>query len=222
MSSYIKFLSRNKLYTVIEAIGLSVSLAFVVIIFCYVTQHVAVTRENPQRKSIYCLSLNDITLFEYGMKETIGESIPEVEAVAEVGWLYGTPLKVDGQMNKMAQVMGCDRDFFNLFPVQFAEGQPDRIDEVQTAFVSESLAQTLWESGDAIGQTIHLLNRDFTVAGVFADIGSSLFYNNPDVVVNVDISDGIRYYGGLDGPGRPANKFENVWVFVKAAPQAER
>ena len=222
MSSYIKFLSRNKLYTVIEAIGLSVSLAFVVIIFCYVTQHVAVTRENPQRKSIYCLSLNDITLFEYGMKETIGESIPEVEAVAEVGWLYGTPLKVDGQMNKMAQVMGCDRDFFNLFPVQFAEGQPDRIDEAQTAFVSESLAQTLWESGDAIGQTIHLLNRDFTVAGVFADIGSSLFYNNPDVVVNVDISDGIRYYGGLDGPGRPANKFENVWVFVKAAPQAER
>ena len=222
MSSYLKFLSRNKLYTIIEAIGLAVSLAFVVIIFCYVAQHIAITRENPQRKNIYCTSLNDITLFEYGMKETIGESIPEVEAVAEVGWIYGTPLKVDGQMNRMAQVMGCDRDFFNLFPVQFAEGQPDRIEEAQTAFVSESLAQTLWESGDAIGQTIHLLKRDFTVAGVFTDIGSSLFYNNPDVIVNVDISDGIRYYGGLDSPGRPANVFGNVWVFVKAAPQAER
>ena len=35
MSSYLKFLSRNKLYSIIEAIGLSVSLAFVVIIFCY-------------------------------------------------------------------------------------------------------------------------------------------------------------------------------------------
>ena len=44
MSSYIKFLSRNKLYSIIEAFGLTVSLAFVVIIFCYVAQQIAVTR----------------------------------------------------------------------------------------------------------------------------------------------------------------------------------
>ena len=71
MSSYIKFLSRNKLYSIIEAVGLAVSLAFVVIIFCYVTQHIAITRENPHRKEIYCVALNDITLFEYGMKKNI-------------------------------------------------------------------------------------------------------------------------------------------------------
>ncbi len=38
MKSYLKFLSRNKLYTAIEAVGLIVSLAFVVIISCYVWQ----------------------------------------------------------------------------------------------------------------------------------------------------------------------------------------
>ena len=32
MKSYLKFLSRNKLYTAIEAVGLIVSLAFVIII----------------------------------------------------------------------------------------------------------------------------------------------------------------------------------------------
>ena len=57
MSSYLKFLSRNKLYSIIEAVGLAVSLAFVVIIFCYVTQHIAITRENPDRKEIYCVAL---------------------------------------------------------------------------------------------------------------------------------------------------------------------
>lgn len=35
MKSYLKFLSRNKLYTAIEAVGLIVSLAFIVIISCY-------------------------------------------------------------------------------------------------------------------------------------------------------------------------------------------
>ena len=32
MKSYLRFLSRNKLYTAIEAVGLSVSLAFVIIL----------------------------------------------------------------------------------------------------------------------------------------------------------------------------------------------
>ena len=35
MNSYLKFLSRNKLYTAIEAVGLAVSLAFVILIGSY-------------------------------------------------------------------------------------------------------------------------------------------------------------------------------------------
>ncbi|MBQ2331384.1 MAG: hypothetical protein II383_03150 [Bacteroidales bacterium] len=41
MKSYLKFLSRNKLYTAIEAVGLIVSLAFIVIISCYTWQQFA-------------------------------------------------------------------------------------------------------------------------------------------------------------------------------------
>ena len=57
MKSYLKFLSRNKLYTAIEAVGLAVSLAFVIIIGSYAWQQWAVTRENPDRKSIYTFNL---------------------------------------------------------------------------------------------------------------------------------------------------------------------
>ena len=50
MKSYLKFLSRNKLYTAIEAVGLVVSLAFVIIIACYTWQQFAVTREAKDYK----------------------------------------------------------------------------------------------------------------------------------------------------------------------------
>ncbi len=222
MSSYIKFLSRNKLYSIIEAIGLTVSLAFVVIIFCYVAQQIAVTRENPHRKEIYGVTFKNLMKFDYGMKETIGESIPEIEAVTEFGYSYGTELKVDDRLSRKVEVLGCDRDFFDFFPVQFAEGNPDRFNEATTAFVSESLAQTLSESGEVVGQTIHLFKRDFTIVGVFTDLGTSLFFHVPDVIVNVDISDGMQYYGGLNSPGRPANVFETVQLFIKTHPGAER
>ena len=221
MSSYLKFLSRNKLYSIIEAIGLSVSLAFVVIIFCYVAQQIAVTRENPHRKEIYGVAIQDKMLYQYGMKEIIGESIPEIQAVSEFGWIYGTEMKC-GDQTRLAQVLGCDRDFFDFIPVQFSEGNPDRIDEVLTAFVSQELAQTLSQSGEVVGQTIHLMKHDFTVAGVFTDVGTSLFYSNPDVIINVDITDGVTYYGGFDSPAVPAYMFENVWLFIKSYPDVDR
>ena len=222
MSSYLKFLSRNKLYSIIEAIGLTVSLAFVVIIFCYVAQHIAVTYENQHRKEIYGVAIQDKMLYQYGMKETIGESIPEIKAITEFGWIYGTEMKADGQMLRLAQVLGCDRDFFNFFPVQFAEGQPDQINETLTAFVSEEMAQTLSQSGEVVGRTIHMLNHDFTVVGVYTDIGTSLFYAMPDVIVNVNLTDGVTYYGGFDSPAVPANIFENVWLFIKSFPDVDR
>ena len=222
MSSYLKFLSRNKLYTIIEAIGLTVSLAFVVIIFCYVAQHIAVTRENPHRKEIYGVAIQDKMLYQYGMKETIGESIPEIKAITEFGWLYATEMKADGQLLRLGQVLGCDRDFFDFFPVQFAEGQPDQINETLTAFVSEEMARVLSQSGEVIGRTIQMMKHDFTVVGVFTDVGTSLFYSNPDVIVNVDITDGMTYYGGFDSPAVPANMFENVWLFIKTFPDVDR
>lgn len=222
MSSYLKFLSRNKLYTAIEAVGLAVSLAFVVIIFCYVAQQIAVTRENPHRKEIYGVAIQNRMLYQYGMKETIGESIPEINAITEFGWIYGTEMRCDGQMLRLAQVLGCDRDFFDLFPVQFAEGQPEQIDEALTAFVSEEMAQVLSQSGEVIGRTIQMMKHDFTVVGVYTDIGTSLFYAMPDVIVNVDLTDGVTYYGGFDSPAVPANMFENVWLFIRTFHDVDR
>ena len=221
MSSYLKFLSRNKRYTAIEAIGLTISLAFVVIIFCYVAQQIAVTRENPHRKEIYSIGREGYMKFDYGFKASIGESIPEIEAITEFGWIEGSTMKVDGQ-SRVVRVMGCDRDYFELFPAQFVEGHPDQIDETLTAFVSESFARTLSESGEVVGRNIQLLNREFTIAGVISDFGTSLFFDLPDVVINVDISDGVKYFGSLDSPAFPANLFEQVWVFVKVFPGADR
>ena len=88
--------------------------------------------------------------------------------------------------------------------------------------MSKSQAQTLSESGEVIGQTIHVLKHDFTIVGVIADIGTSLFYNMPDVIVNVELTDGVKYFGGPDSPALPANMFENVWLFVKTHPDADR
>ena len=77
MKSYLKFLSRNKLYTAIEAVGLAVSLAFVIIIGSYVWQQYAVTRENPDRERIYVPGTPNAPGLTYGFPDVI-TSIPEI------------------------------------------------------------------------------------------------------------------------------------------------
>ena len=49
MKSYVKFLSRNKLYATIEALGLSVAVAFVLILVSYATEE---TRAGTKQKKI--------------------------------------------------------------------------------------------------------------------------------------------------------------------------
>ena len=42
MKSYLRFLSRNKLYTAIEFVGLSVALAFVIVLGSYIIDDMTV------------------------------------------------------------------------------------------------------------------------------------------------------------------------------------
>ena len=53
MKSYLKFLSRNKLYTAIEAVGLILSLAFVLLTGHFVWQQRQMTRNVPDYEDVY-------------------------------------------------------------------------------------------------------------------------------------------------------------------------
>lgn len=56
MKSYLRFLGRNKLYTAIEVVGLSVSLAFVVFTAVFAWDIYTKTWIYPDHEDIYALN----------------------------------------------------------------------------------------------------------------------------------------------------------------------
>ena len=83
MKSYLKFLSRNKLYAAIQALGLVVSLAFVIVIACYTWQQLAITRDAPDHKRIYALTGGGEYLSAWpGELAAVQDRIPDIEAAA--------------------------------------------------------------------------------------------------------------------------------------------
>ena len=212
MKSYLKFLSRNKLYTAIEAVGLSVSLAFVIISFCYVIQQYTVPRENPDRERIYAVGSDKMTN-AYGMKEIIGDKIPEVECVTHFYFQNEQLLKAEDE-SYVGNFLFCDRDFFDIFPVQFKEGGPDNLTKAHVAFISEKLASKI--EGEVVGKQVIAEDDTLTIVGVISDLGSSLLYD-ADIIGNIETSKGLAVY--RENPLYYHNSFH---TFIKAVPNADR
>ena len=65
MTSYLIFLSRNKLYTAIEVVGLSLALAFVIVLSSYIVDDMSVNKELKNTENIYmCHKENSVTSYD--------------------------------------------------------------------------------------------------------------------------------------------------------------
>ena len=212
MKSYLNFLSRNKLYTTIEFVGLSVALAFVIISFCYVVQQYSVTRENPDRERIYAVGSNQMTN-GYGMKDLIGDKLPEVEIVTHFYYNKDQILNV-GNESSVSNFLYCDREFFDFFPVKFKEGNADDFIEANVAFISEKVASKL--EGEIIGQKVVAGKDTLNVVGIISDLGSSLLYD-ADVIGNIATCKPMKIF-----KKNPFSYANFIHTFLKVSPNADR
>ena len=208
MKTYLKFLSRNKLYTTIEFVGLSVALAFVIISFCYVAQQYAVTHENPDRERIYAVGDKKDFLNCYGMKEVIDGKLPEVETVSHFHLIQDQLINV-GEQNFVGKMLVCDVDFFSIFPVVFKEGSPEMLSERNAAFISEKLAKKLNEA--SAERPLIIQDDTLHIVGVIADKGSSLL---PDFDVMFNYEHGQSYLI-QSYRENPFNHWANLGTFIK-------
>jgi len=176
MKSYLKFLSRNKLYTAIEAVGLAVSLAFVILIGSYVVQQYEVAHESPEWKRTYVLGSDEFLGLSYWDKEELEMNIPEVEAATRMTMLW-QPLIRQGDQLLQCAGMEADADFFKVFPqYRIIEGSAEDFVGKDDVLISESLARKLSIDGQSlIGSTMNIDESDRTIKGVFADFEGTYF-----------------------------------------------
>ena len=176
MKSYLKFLSRNKLYTAIEAVGLAVSLAFVILIGSYVVQQYEVAHESPQWKRTFVLGTDEFLGLTYWDKEELEMNIPEVQAATRAAMLWQPLIRQDDQLLQCSG-MEADADFFKVFPeYRLVEGSADDFVGKEDILISESLARKLSVDGDnLIGKVINVDQSDRTIKGIFADFDGTFF-----------------------------------------------
>ena len=167
MKSYIKFLSRNKLYTAIEAVGLIVSLAFVIIIFCYTWQQLAITREAPDYKRIYALTDGGEWISANpGEMAVVQDRVPDVEAAGRVN-MYGTPVTFnDQQVQGNPTVYEIDQEIFEFLPQTFLSGNEKVLNDKNQVILGEKFAKTISPDVDPVGRTIIVRGDTCVIGGI--------------------------------------------------------
>ena len=204
MKSYLKFLSRNKLYTAIEAVGLAVSLAFVILIGSYVVQQYEVAHESPQWKRTFVLGSDEFLGLTYWDKEELEMNIPEVEAATHVAVLWQPVIQKEEQP---IQAFGieADADFFKVFPeYRLLEGSLEDFVGKEDVLISASLARKIADqvgndatvtpgststvtpglTGSLIGTVIRVDKVDRTIKGIYADFDGA-FFMPADIITNI-------------------------------------
>ena len=210
MKSYLKFLSRNKLYTGIEAVGLAVSMAFVILIGSYVVQQYEVAHESPQWKRTFVLGSDKFLGLTYWDKEELEMNIPEVEAATRIALMWQPRIQI-GDEYISGSGMEADADFFKVFPeYRLVEGSLEGFVGKDDILISESLARKIADQvgndgsvtpdqvgndssvtpdllGGLIGSVIKVDEADRTIKGIFADFDGT-FFVPIDVIAHISDS----------------------------------
>ena len=186
MKSYFKFLSRNKLYTAIEAFGLSVALGFVVILGAYAMMEYSVGKGNEKAKEIYAVGSGDYLGMTWGTAQEFFPSIPEIKEWTRVATANNIPGFMVGETFFKTDAYCVDPNFFEFFGYDVRGCRRDRVlTSENEAIVSESFAAKAFGNGDAIGKTLKYDTITFRITGVMPDFGKSDIFEPYDVMVSM-------------------------------------
>ena len=153
MKSYLKFLSRNKLYTAIEAVGLIVSLAFVIVIGFSVWDQLMIAKKVPGAQNLYLLGpQKDLYYMEYRDKETVA-SLPEIQEMAAFEWAELTVQA--GEAFRKMPVLIADSNLLEMLRIGVRSGSVEPLRHGQGVALTASAAARMFPGGeDPVGKPI--------------------------------------------------------------------
>lgn len=179
MSSFINFLKRNKLYSAVNLLGLSLSMAFVLLLAVYVTDQLSTDSFNKNADRIYVVAQKETLSTGLWMSRHLKANFPEIERSASFSRDELVEFKIDGEIVN-ASVDYADSSFFDMFTFPLVEGDLNEWKaSVGGILISESFAKAHFADKDPVGREIRYDGADstlsaLTVSGVFKDIKGSI------------------------------------------------
>ena len=194
MKSYFVFLKRNKLYTAIQAFGLSVALGFVILLASHVRTEFTVGTTQSMAKELYIAGGENTVGMRAKTAPDIFPNVPQIKGWTRAGHYSSCEYSVEGEMVRLS-TMDVDTNFFQFFDYKLVGLDRKKVlpadDEI---IVSESFARKYFPGEDPIGKTIRQFGtRSKTIVGIVEDFDKDDIFRPVDILESILPSERISY-----------------------------
>lgn len=191
LKTYFTFLQRNKLFTVVNVAGLSISLMFVLLIADMVTRQLSVDKNLKDTDRICVFASENTAAGHYLLGEKLQSRYPEIEDWCANTGNFGIQTSINNNPTQI-QTLVVRKNFFQFFSYKLAEGNPAQVlVDDHSIVLSRSCANRLFGKEPALGKVLELnmpdakgnSNQKFTVTGIMEDIENSLLKESTEAVI---------------------------------------
>ena len=188
MKSFWNFLKKNKLYAAVNLVGLTVSMAFVLLLAAYVQRQLSTDSFQKNADRIYVIANETNVNMGYWLDKHLRNNFPEIEkGCCVANMASASSFHIDGAGGELiyGRLMSADSTFFDIFNYELAAGnKADWHLSWDRCMVSEEFANAHFGGRDPIGRQLfsEMGGVSLTVCGVFKNFGNSIL-KTPDVLV---------------------------------------
>jgi putative ABC transport system permease protein len=172
---------KNKLFSFINILGLSIGIALCFVIMLYVQDELSYDRFNKNAGNIariaFDAEISGGKIFEAGVMppvaQTMKKDFPEVQDATRLMPYGGSKITYKDKVFKDDQFAFIDPNFFSIFTLRFIEGDAKTaLLQPHTVVITKHTAKKYFGDESAIGKIIGFNNNteSFKVTGVIADI----------------------------------------------------
>lgn len=186
-------LVKNKIYSVINILGLASGMAVATLIALWIWDEVTYDKYYTNHDSL--AQVMTTYTDEKGKKETgsavcmpIGDELrskygSDFKSISMASWNFGHVLAV-GEKKITSNGMWVEANFPAMFTLHMQAGNINGLTDPSAIFINASLAKTLFGDTDPLNKIIKLDNKDnFKVAGVFEDFPHNTSLNDTKILL---------------------------------------
>ncbi|MGM9738901.1 MAG: FtsX-like permease family protein [Candidatus Cryptobacteroides sp.] len=190
MKSFLRFLRRNPYYTVINVLGLSVALMFIILIGDYTWRQFSMDSSQPNKDRIVLMGRSGDYMSWPEESWKIGRMYPEIENTCCIVSQAGT-IRTDNESFRDVDgnpMLLVDSTFFNMFSYDFIEGESGiALSSPDKCVITESLADAIFPGVDPMGEPLRIIGlRSVFISGDQDPYDSTLVYTVSGVVKDFD------------------------------------
>lgn len=206
---FIRSIKRNRLFSFINILGLTVGFFAAILIYMYVQNELSYDTFHENGEQIYRVNQTFIwgednpNLFSStgpGVGYAVKQEIPEAKEVVRVHTPELMPVRFkEGDKEKFFNdeyVLAVDSNFFDVFTFPLVSGDANTaLDQPHSIIITEQVAKQFFGNGDPMGRLIDLgggpIRKSYKVTGVVKDIKENS-YIDFDMLISMSSVDRVK------------------------------